>query len=37
LLKGKTARGENATIYVCDHGTCGLPVIGVKGLESALM
>jgi hypothetical protein len=36
LLKGKTARGGNATIYICDHGTCGVPVVGVKGLEAAL-
>ena len=36
LLKGKTSRNGNTTIYLCDHGTCGLPVIGVKGLESAL-
>jgi uncharacterized protein YyaL (SSP411 family) len=36
LLEGKTARGDCATIYICDHGTCGLPVVGVQGLESAL-
>jgi uncharacterized protein len=36
LLKGKTARAGNATIYICDHGTCGLPVVGVEGLEAAL-
>jgi uncharacterized protein len=36
LLKGKVSRGGNATIYLCDHGTCGLPVIGVQGLEEAL-
>jgi len=37
LLQGKVARGGSATIYICDHGTCGLPVVGVKGLEAALM
>jgi hypothetical protein len=36
LLKGKPPRAGNATIYVCDHGTCGLPVVGVKGLQTAL-
>jgi len=36
LLMGKVSRGGNATIYLCDHGTCGLPVVGVKGLEEAL-
>jgi hypothetical protein len=36
LLLGKISRAGNATIYVCDHGTCGLPVVGVKGLEEAL-
>lgn len=36
LLKGKSARQGAATIYICDHGTCGLPVVGVKGLEAAL-
>jgi len=36
LLQGKVARGGSATIYICDHGTCGLPVVGVKGLETAL-
>ncbi|MBS0266003.1 MAG: thioredoxin domain-containing protein [Planctomycetes bacterium] len=36
LLKGKTARSGQATIYLCDHGTCGLPVVGVDGLEAAL-
>jgi uncharacterized protein YyaL (SSP411 family) len=36
LLAGKVSRGGSATIYICDHGTCGLPVVGVKGLETAL-
>jgi hypothetical protein len=36
LLKGKVARGGAATIYICEHGTCGLPVTGAAGLESAL-
>ena len=36
LLQGKVARGGQATIYLCDHGTCGLPVVGVKGVEAAL-
>ncbi|HLJ11437.1 MAG TPA: thioredoxin domain-containing protein [Planctomycetaceae bacterium] len=36
LLKGKTARGDRATVYICDHGACGLPVVGVAGLEAAL-
>ncbi len=36
LLMEKAARGEKTTIYLCDHGTCGLPVVGVDGLESAL-
>jgi len=37
LLQGKVSRGGKATIYLCDHGTCGLPVVGVDGLEAALM
>jgi hypothetical protein len=36
LLKGKTARSGRTTIYICEHGTCGLPVVGVEGLETAL-
>ncbi len=36
LLKGKISRGGSTMIYLCDHGACGLPVVGVKGLESAL-
>jgi hypothetical protein len=36
LLKGKVSRGGSATMYLCDHGTCGLPVVGVKGLDAAL-
>jgi hypothetical protein len=36
LLKGKVARAGSATIYLCNHGTCGLPVVGVKGIEAAL-
>jgi hypothetical protein len=36
LLAGKAARRGGATIYLCDHGTCGLPVVGVTGLETAL-
>ena len=36
LLKGKTSRAGKTTIYICEHGTCGLPVVGVAGLESAL-
>ncbi|MBI3862439.1 MAG: thioredoxin domain-containing protein [Planctomycetia bacterium] len=36
LLQGKTSRGGSATIYLCDHGTCGLPVVGAQGLETAL-
>ncbi|MFN0055512.1 MAG: thioredoxin domain-containing protein [Planctomycetales bacterium] len=36
LLKNKSSRGGAATIYVCHHGTCGLPVTGVAGLEKAL-
>jgi uncharacterized protein YyaL (SSP411 family) len=35
LLTGKISRGGSATIYLCDHGTCGLPVVGAKGLEEA--
>jgi hypothetical protein len=36
LLKGKTARAGRTTIYICEHGTCGLPVVGVEGIERAL-
>jgi uncharacterized protein YyaL (SSP411 family) len=36
LLKGKTSRAGSATIYICNHGTCGLPVVGVQGLEKSL-
>ena len=36
LLKGKTPRGGAATVYICEHGACGLPVTGVAGLEQTL-
>jgi hypothetical protein len=36
LLEGKVARAGSATIYLCDHGTCGSPVVGVKQLEARL-
>jgi uncharacterized protein YyaL (SSP411 family) len=36
LLKGKSARGGSATVYLCQHGTCGLPLIGASALEVAL-
>lgn len=36
LLQGKTPRNGAATIYICEHGTCGLPVVGVAGVESSL-
>lgn len=36
LFRGKNPRGGAATIFVCEHGTCGLPVTGVAGLEQAL-
>ena len=36
LLQGKVARAGQTTIYLCDHGACGLPVGGVKSLEAAL-
>jgi uncharacterized protein YyaL (SSP411 family) len=36
LLAGKVSHGGDATIYICDHGACGLPVVGVNGLEAAL-
>lgn len=36
LLKDRSARGDQATVYVCDHGTCGLPVTGVAGVEQVL-
>ncbi len=36
LLGGKVSRGGSATIYLCDHGTCGLPVVGVTQLQARL-
>ena len=36
LLKGKTARGGRTTLYICNHGACGMPVVGVEGLVSSL-
>ncbi|MSR56238.1 MAG: thioredoxin domain-containing protein [Planctomycetaceae bacterium] len=36
LLKGKTSRGGATTIFICEHGTCSLPIVGVTGLEQAL-
>ena len=36
LLENRTARQGQATIYLCTHGSCGLPVTGVSGLEDAL-
>jgi uncharacterized protein len=36
LLKGKVSRGGRTTIYVCNHGSCGLPVVGVEGLSAAI-
>jgi hypothetical protein len=37
LLSGKHSHAGQPTIYVCEHGTCGLPVTGIEGLEQALV
>jgi uncharacterized protein YyaL (SSP411 family) len=36
LLQGKVSRGGEVTVYICDHGTCGLPVVGSAALAEAL-
>jgi hypothetical protein len=36
LLAGKQPRGESTTVYVCQKGACGLPVVGAEKLEAAL-
>ncbi|MBI5757583.1 MAG: hypothetical protein HZA46_03585, partial [Planctomycetales bacterium] len=36
LLFGKVGTGSDATVYVCEHGTCGQPAIGAFALKTAL-
>lgn len=36
LIKGKPARNGQATAYICNHGTCGMPQAGAKALIEAL-
>jgi uncharacterized protein YyaL (SSP411 family) len=36
LLQGKVSRGEASTVYVCERGACGLPGLGLAGLEPLL-
>lgn len=36
LIKGKPARGGQTTAYVCQHGTCGMPQVGVAALARVL-
>ncbi len=36
LLKGKPSRGGQTTAYICEHGTCGMPRVGVEALAQAL-
>jgi uncharacterized protein YyaL (SSP411 family) len=36
LIKGKPARGNQATAYICQHGTCGMPQTTPESLKKAL-
>ena len=36
LLAHRTNRVGQTTTYVCEHFTCGEPVVGVGGIEAAL-
>ena len=36
LLSGKTARDGKVTTFICEHGTCREPLIGVAALETAI-
>ena len=36
LISGKTASDNQTTTYVCEHGTCGDPVVGIDNLRDAL-
>jgi uncharacterized protein len=36
LLAGKTPENGAATVYLCEHGACNLPVTGTEGLVKAL-
>jgi hypothetical protein len=34
LLGGKASHGNDATVYVCEHGTCGSPLVGLEAVAS---
>jgi uncharacterized protein YyaL (SSP411 family) len=36
LLAGRPARDAKTTTYICEHFTCGSPVVGVEGVAAAL-
>ena len=36
LLSGKSASQGQTTIYVCQHGTCGAPLVGDRQIEDGL-
>ncbi len=36
LLQGRPTRGGAATLYICEHGRCGLPAAGVEQIARAL-
>lgn len=36
LLLGKVGTGSDATVFVCEHGTCGQPAVSASALETAL-
>ena len=36
LVEGKSAIEDEATVYLCEQGTCAAPALGVAGLKTAL-
>lgn len=36
LLRGKASFGSEPTLFICEHGTCQLPVRGANGVAQAL-
>lgn len=36
VLAGKTSQEGNATVYLCEHGTCQAPIVGLAELQETL-
>lgn len=36
VLAGKSAQDGQATVYLCEHGTCQAPIVGITELQAAL-